>query len=197
MSPHSNRPLPRGAIRRLPKVEIHQHVDGSIPAARTWSLMKRHGLNPVATQAEMRRLLALQPHEEGSLLAYLDKFHYPMWITQFYENIREVTIAICADAARHNVRVLELRYSPIIHTFAGITIRQAVRAVLSGMNKARERYAMHVGLIVIAMRQHGPHIAKILARHAIGESERFHSRSGVVGFDIAGAERGNPPRLFR
>src|SRR5437867_12807393 len=177
------RPL-RAAIAALLKVELHQHVDGSIPPSITWSLMRRHGLNPVATQAEMRRLLALQPHEEGSLLAYLDKFHYPMWITQFYENIREVTIAICADAARHNVRVLELRYSPIIHTFAGITIRQAIRAVLSGMNSAREKYAIHVGLIVIAMRQHGPHIAKILARQAIAESQHLHDRTGVLGLDI-------------
>lgn len=189
-------PATSAAVARIPKVELHQHVDGSIPPGRTWALMKRHGLNPVATRAEMGRLLALQPQEEGSLLAYLDKFHYPMWITQFYENIREVTIAIVADAARQNVRVLELRYSPVIHTFAGITIRQAVRAVLSGMNKARERYAIHVGLIVIAMRQHGPHIAKILARQAIAEAQHLHDRAGVIGFDIAGAEKGNPPRLF-
>src|SRR5882672_8116709 len=98
------------AIARMSKVELHQHVDGSIPPSRTWALMKRHGLNPVATRAQMVRLLALQPHEEGSLLAYLDKFHYPMWITQFYENIREVTIEIVAESARRNVKVLELRY---------------------------------------------------------------------------------------
>src|SRR5213593_1798685 len=98
----ARRPQP-GSIARIPKVELHQHLDGSIPPSRTWALMRRHGLNPVSSPPEMRRLLALQPHEEGSLLAYLDKFHYPMWITQFYENIREVTMAICADAARHNV----------------------------------------------------------------------------------------------
>jgi adenosine deaminase len=56
---------------------------------------------------------------------------------------------------------------------------------------------MQVGLIVIAMRQHGPHIAKILARQAIGEAQHLHHRAGVIGFDIAGPERGNPPRLFR
>src|SRR5213594_2673645 len=186
----------RAAIAAIPKVELHQHVDGSIPPSITWSLMRRHGLNPVATRAEMTRLLALQAHEEGSLLSYLDKFHYPMWITQFYENIRDVTVAIVTEAARRNVRVLELRYSPVIHTFAGITIRQAIRAVLSGMNSAREKYAIHVGLIVIAMRQHGPHIAKILARQAIAEAQHLHDRTGVIGFDIAGAEKGNPPRLF-
>lgn len=158
--------------------------------------MKRHGLNPVGSLGEMTRILALQPGEEGSLLSYLDKFHYPLWITQFYENIREVTATIVSEAARRNVRILELRYSPIIHTYAGITIRQAIRAVLSGMNEARKRHAIHVGLIIIAMRQHGPHIAKILARQAIAEAQHLHDRSGVIGFDIAGAERGHPPRLF-
>jgi len=194
--PVRRRSISTASVARIAKVELHQHVDGSIPPSRTWALMKRHGLAPVATRAAMTRLLALQPEEEGSLLAYLDKFHYPMWITQFYENIREVTIAIVSDAARRNVKVLELRYSPVIHTFAGITIRQAIRAVLSGMNKARERYAVHVGLIVIAMRQHGPHIAKILARQAIAEAQHLHDRCGVIGFDIAGAEKGNAPKLF-
>ena len=65
------------------------------------------------------------------------------------------------------------------------------------MNHARQRHPMKLGLIVIAMRQHGPHIAKILARQAIAEAQHLHARTGVVGFDIAGPERGNPPRLFR
>jgi adenosine deaminase len=47
------------------------------------------------------------------------------------------------------------------------------------------------------MRHQGPHIAKIVARQAISEGQALHDRVGVVGFDIAGAERGNPPRLFR
>lgn len=179
-------------------VELHQHVDGSIPVATIWELMQKHHLAPVDTIEEMERLLALQPEEEGSLLSYLDKFHYPLWITQFYENIATVTESIIDEAYGHDVRVLELRYSPTIHTFAGLTLRQSINAVLSGMNRSADRLGdIHLGLVVIAIRQHGPHIAKVLARQAISESETYHSRCGVVGFDIAGAERGNPPRLFR
>ncbi len=182
----------------FPKTELHQHVDGSIPPRTTWALMKQHGLEPVATLREMRRLLQLQPEEEGSLLAYLDKFHYPMWITQFYENIVRVTRDIVEEAYAAGVRVLELRYAPAIHTFAGLTPRQAIRSVLSGMNVAVRKHAdLEIGLIVISMRQHGPHIAKILARQALAEAQHLHERVGVVGFDLAGAERGNPPRLFR
>jgi adenosine deaminase len=183
-------------LKSLPKVELHQHVDGSIPAEVTWDLMRRNRLQPVATFEEMRQRLELQEHEEGTLLAYLDKMHYPLWITQFYENISRVTEAIVDEAAAAGVTTLELRYSPVIHTFAGLTPRQSIRAVLSGMNHALKRHPMKLGLIVIAMRQHGPHIAKILARQAIAEAQHLHARTGVVGFDIAGPERGNPPRLF-
>jgi adenosine deaminase len=124
--------------------------------------------------------------------------HYPLWITQFYENISRVTEAIVEEAAAAGVQTLELRYSPVIHTYAGLTPRQSIRAVLSGMNHASRRHeGLRLGLIVIAMRQHGPHIAKILARQAISEAQHLHARVGVVGFDIAGPERGNPPRLFK
>jgi adenosine deaminase len=124
--------------------------------------------------------------------------HYPLWITQFYENIVKATESIVNAAAASGVATLELRYSPVIHTYSGLTPRQSIRAVLSGMNRSQKRHkGMKVGLIVIAMRQHGPHIAKILARQAIAEAQHLHVRTGVVGFDIAGPERGNPPRLFR
>ncbi len=185
-------------LESIRKVELHQHVDGSIPPRVTWKLMKERGLAPVSTYRDMRRLLEIQSDEEGSLLSYLDKFHYPMWITQFYENITEVTESIVEAAHRTGVRVLELRYSPAIHTFAGLSLRQAIRAVLSGLNRGVRRHpGLEVGLVVISMRQHGPHIAKIIARQAIAEAQHVHRRAGVVGFDLAGAERGNPPRLFR
>jgi adenosine deaminase len=185
-------------LRALPKVELHQHVDGSIPAEVTWDLMRHYRLSPAPSLDEMRRFLEIQAGEEGTLLAYLDKMHYPLWVTQFYENISRVVEAICVSAAESGVHTLELRYAPLIHTYAGLTPRQSIRAALSGMNHAkRTRPDMKLGLIVIAMRQHGPHIAKILARQALAEAQHLHERTGVVGFDIAGPERGNPPRLFR
>lgn len=184
-------------VAEMPKVELHQHVDGSIPVDVTWKLMKKHGLHPVETKKEMEKLLVLQEGEEGALLRYLDKFHYPQWITQFYDNITSVIESIIAEAYDNNVRLLELRYAPIIHSFAGLTLRQTISSVLSGINKAKKRFPdMELGLIVIAMRHQGPHIAKILARQAISESQSLHERSGVIGFDLAGAERGNPARLF-
>jgi adenosine deaminase len=194
-------PVPPDAeklLRGLEKVELHQHVDGSIPADVTWELMHHYRLSPVDSLEEMRQHLEMQEGEEGTLLAYLDKMHYPLWVTQFYENISKVVEEIVFAAAAAGVKTLELRYAPLIHTYAGLTPRQSIRAALSGMNRAqRKHHSMKLGLIVITMRQHGPHIAKILARQALAEAQHLHERTGVVGFDIAGPERGNPPRLFR
>ncbi|MBI3805112.1 MAG: adenosine deaminase [Nitrospirae bacterium] len=187
----------RQEVAKIEKVELHQHVDGSIPVDLTWKLMKEHRLNPVATKKEMERLLVLQEGEEGALLRYLDKFHYPAWITQFYGNISYVVEAIVQKAYQNGVRLLELRYAPIIHTFAGLTLRQTISSVLTGLSRAEKKYPIETGLIVIAMRHQGPHIAKILARQAIAEAQQFHERTGVIGFDVAGAERGNPARLFK
>jgi adenosine deaminase len=108
-----------------------------------------------------------------------------------------VVEGIVEEAVKNRVKLLELRYSPIIHTYAGLTLRQAIRAVLSGMNQASSRHDIQLGLVIIAMRQQGPHIAKILARQAISEAQHLHKRTGVIAFDLAGAERGNAPRLFK
>lgn len=181
------------------RVELHQHVDGSIPVELTWKLMHENHLSPVDSIEELQKLLTIQPEDDGKgLLKYLEKFHYPLWITQFYENIAEVAYAIAKEAYLSGVRLFELRYSPIIHVYSGLTPRQALVSVFDGLNRAeREFKDLTCGVIVIAMRHLGPHIAKILARLAISEAQYTHDRVGVIGFDIAGAERGNPPRLFR
>jgi adenosine deaminase len=184
-------------VSDIEKVELHQHVDGSIPVEVTWELMKKHRLNPVDSLEEMEKLLTLQEDEKGTLLRYLDKFHYPQWITQFYDNISKVVESIIEKAYQNKVGLIELRYSPIIHTYAGLTIRQAISSVLAGINRAKDKYNVDAGLIIIAMRHQGPHIAKILARQSIAEAQHLHDRTGVIGFDIAGAERGNPPKLFK
>ena len=120
-------PAQLASLLELEKAELHQHVDGSIPLTLTWELMQRHHLSPVDTLEDLERILVMQEDEEGSLMSYLDKLHYPLWITQFYENVRDVVTAVAEEAHGNGVRTLELRFSPIIHTYAGMTLRQAIR----------------------------------------------------------------------
>jgi adenosine deaminase len=171
-------------------------VDGSIPVDLMYRLLKENDVHPIPTADEFRDMVVAPLHPR-TLLEYLDRFHYPLWVTQFYENIVAVTKAIVASAAAEGALALELRYAPTIHTYAGLTLRQAVRAVLDGLNAGQRDHGVTCGLILIAMRQQGPHIAKIVAREAIADAQRFHENVGVIGLDIAGPERGFPPRLFQ
>ena len=87
----------------------------------------------------------LHQHVDGSIPP---RTIWRLWITQFYENLNRVTLDIVEEAYRHGVRLLELRYAPAIHTYAGLTPREAIRAVLSGMKTAVRRHPdLEIGLI--------------------------------------------------
>ncbi len=184
-------------MRRMPhRIELHRHLDGSIPVDLMYRLLKENDVRPIPTEEEFRTMV-VAPERPASLLEYLDRFHYPLWVTQFYENIQAVARAIVVNVAAEGAAALELRYAPTIHMFAGLTMRQSVRAVLDGLNAGQQETGVRCGLILIAMRQQGPHIAKIVARQAIADAQQFHEGVGVIGLDIAGPEHGFPPRLFR
>jgi adenosine deaminase len=178
------------------RIELHRHLDGSIPVDLMYRLLKENDVRPIPTEEEFRTMV-VAPEHPRTLLEYLDRFHYPLWVTQFYENIVAVTRAIVASAAAEGAEALELRYAPTIHMYAGLTMRQAVRAVLDGLNAGQRDHGVRCGLILIAMRQQGPHIAKIVAREAIADAQKYHEGVGVIGLDIAGPEHGFSPRLFR
>ncbi|HWP34653.1 MAG TPA: adenosine deaminase [Thermodesulfobacteriota bacterium] len=178
------------------RIDLHRHLDGSMPVELMYRLLQEGDVRPIPTLEEFRAMV-VAPARPASLLEYLDRFHYPLWVTQFYENIVEVTRAVVAQAAAEGAAALELRYAPTLHLFAGLTLRQSVRAVLDGLNRGQRETGVRCGLILIAMRQQGPHIAKIVARQAIADAQQYHEGVGVVGFDIAGPELGFPPRLFR
>jgi len=177
-------------------IELHQHVGGSIPLEFMWNRLNKHGLQPCETFERFQEMVCVTENE--TLLDYLNRFHVPGWVLQFYGNVKDSVYAIAKDAHDIGVRTLELRWAPIIHTFAGMTVRQTIRAILDGMNKFVSEYNdMQMGLIIISMKHHGPHIAKIMARAALSEAQHLHTGCGVIGFDLAGAERLFPPRLFK
>ncbi len=179
--------------------EIHRHFDGSIRPRTLWNLsQKYYSAIPGMDFSGFTRFLSWDSAHDRSLLDYLDKFHVPLQYTQFYDNIRTISFEICEDAYRDGVRTLELRINPLIHRRAGLTNRQVLSAVRVGMKDAVARYPdLEVGITVIAIRGHGGNMAKILLREVVGELAGYHEKLGVVGFDIAGAERPFPPVLFK
>jgi len=183
--------------RGLP--ELHRHFDGSIRPRTLWNLSEKYyAAIPGMDYEGFVRMLSWDKEHDTSLLDYLDKFHVPLQYTQFFDNIRQISFEICEDAYKDGVRKLEVRINPTIHRRAGLTSRQVLNAVRGGMKLARLKYPdLECGVVVIAIRGHGGNMAKILLREVVGELAAFHDSSGVVGFDIAGAEKPFPPVLFK
>lgn len=186
-------------LRKQGLPELHRHFDGSIRPQTLWDLSQTYySAIPGMDYDGFVNMLSWDKEHDRTLLDYLDKFHIPLQYTQFYDNIRQIAFEICEDAYQDGVRLLEIRINPVIHRRAGLTNRQVLNAVRGGIKKANQLYPdMEAGVIVIAIRGHGGNMAKILLREVVGELAEFHDSPGVIGFDIAGAERPFPPLLFK
>ena len=185
-------------LKTLKLADLHRHFDGSVRPETLWALsQKYYSAIPGLNFEEFRRYLCYDAEKDRSLIDYLDKFDVPLQYTQFYDNLLQISFEIAEDAYAGGIRTLELRINPAIHTRAGLTTRQVLHAVRKGIMKfQKEHEDFDAGIIVIALRNHGGNMARILLREIAGEHHRYHDRVGVVGFDIAGAERPYPPILF-
>jgi len=186
-------------IHSLALADLHRHFDGSIRPETLWELSETYySAVPGLDFEQFRHYLQWDDSVDNSLLDYLDKFHVPLQYTQFYDNIRRISYELAEDAYNDGVRLLELRINPLIHRRAGLTTRQVISATRKGFSTfGSEHPDFRAGIIVIAMRNHGGNMARLLLREVVGEKEGFHAGVGVIGFDIAGHEAPFPPLLFQ
>lgn len=171
------------AIARLPKVDLHLHLDGSLRAETVLDLARQQGLSlPVWTAAEVRGLLEVwgKAHD---LAEYLTKFDLPVRLLQTPEALSRVSCELVEDVSRENVRYAEVRFAPWLHVRRGMRLSQTIRAVLDGLAEGRQRFGVRTRLIVCCMRHQSPQDNLTLAEVAL----RFKD-VGLGGLDLAGDE---------
>jgi adenosine deaminase len=181
--------IDRDFVRAMPKTDLHCHLDGSLRPETILELARKDGADVPATTAEdVRRLLHAGEMCED-LVDYLKAFDYSCRVLQTEESLDRVAFELAEDAARENVRYLEVRYAPILHTARGLRLDQIVQAVLDGLKRAERAYDIRTGLIICGIRNTTPETTLRLAELAVAFKNR-----GVVGFDLAGAEADNPAK---
>lgn len=127
-----------------------------------------------------------------SLPAYLKAFDLTLRVLQEESALERAAFELAEDSHRENVRYLEVRYCPALHTREGLTLPQIVDAVIRGLDAARERYGVQTGIIICGIRHLNPKLSLMLADLAVAYQGR-----GVVGFDLAGAEKDYPAKAHR
>ena len=174
-------------IRAVPKVLLHDHLDGGPRPGTIIELARETGYDglPTVDPDELTRVLTAGAHR-GHLNLYLDAFRHTVGVMQTPEALRRVAAECAEDLAADGVVYAEVRFAPELHTERGLTLDQVVEAVLGGFREGSKNRPIRVYALLTAMRTAARSLE--IAELAVKYRDR-----GVVGFDIAGAEAGWPP----
>lgn len=182
-------------LRSLPKVSLHDHLDGGLRPATIIELAAQAGHrlpseDPVALGQWFR-----ESADSGSLVRYLETFDHTIAVMQTKEGLSRIAKEFVEDLADDGVVYGEVRWAPEQHLTKGLTLDEAVEAVQAGLEAGVEAVEatgrqIQVGQLITAMRHadRSMEIAELAVRHR---------DRGAVGFDIAGAEDGFPPSRFK
>ncbi len=187
--PNGTKRLTYEILHQLPKTDLHCHLDGSL---RLQTILELGAQNKVKLPADTPEGLtkALRMGEDcGSLETYLEAFDLTLSVMQTEEGIYRVAYELGEDAAKENVRYMEVRYAPMLHTRRGLPLPNIVDAVVQGLRDAERDHGIMSGIILCGIRNMDPEVSFRMAELAIA-----FKHAGVVGFDLAGAELDHPAK---
>jgi adenosine deaminase len=180
-------PVTEALLRALPKTDLHCHLDGSLRVETILALAEEQGVRlPADTPEGLARAIHMG-EVCASLEDYLTAFDVTLAVLQREEALFRAAHELATDCAAENVRYLEVRYSPLLHTREGLKPTTIVDAVLQGLREAKRETGIESNVIVCGIRHMDPQTSVRLAELAVA-----YKGKGVVGFDLAGAEEGHP-----
>jgi adenosine deaminase len=178
-------------IKALPKISLHDHLDGGLRPQTMIELAEKVGHKLPTTDATELREWFFESADSGSLERYLETFDHTTAVMQTADGLARVAKEFVLDLHEDGVIYGEVRWAPEQHLTSGLTLDETVDAVQDGLEQGMSEVEaaggfIRTGQLVTAMRQNsrGLEIAELAIRHR---------DNGVVGFDIAGPEKGFMP----
>ena len=179
--------LTRELLARLPKAELHTHLDGCLRPSTMIDLARTAGIDLPSTDPEsLGRYMLVS--DARNLEDYLKRFDVTVSVLQTAEAIERVAYEMVEDAAADHVRYLEVRYDPHLSTHGGLTMDEVVKAERRGFLRGERDFGVRTGIINCSLRHYTPARSVEIAEHSV----RCRP-DGVVAFDLAGGEAGRPP----
>ncbi|WP_300384535.1 adenosine deaminase [Clostridium sp.] len=171
-------------INNLPKIELHCHLDGSLRVDTVIELAKKENIDLNNYDYNYVESLLRVSEDCNSLDEYLKKFDLPNKVMQTKENLRRVSYELLEDAAKENVKYIEVRFAPIFHMKKGLTLEEIIESVISGIKDAEKDYDIKGNVIISCIRGLGlDHVYQ-----SINAGEKYIG-NGVVAMDLAAEEK--------
>lgn len=192
---HADAVLDGVSIRSLPKVSLHDHLDGGVRPATIIELADAIGLEVPESDADDLADWFAEKSDSGSLVEYLKTFDLTTAVMQTREGLTRVAREFVEDLAADGVIYGEVRWAPEQHLGGGLSLDEVVEAVQEGIEEGEDAaesggHDIRVGQLITAMRHTDRSLE--IARLAVDWRSR-----GAVGFDIAGPEDGFPASHHR
>lgn len=177
-------------VSRLPKADLHCHLDGSLRPSTLLELARDRGVSMPANDAAQ---LAdwMRVDDARNLEDYLQRFDVTLSVMQDVEALERVAYELVLDAAADGVRYLEIRFCPMLSTLEGLTSDEVMESIIRGAARGDQETGCITRHIVCALRSLPVDRAREMAELAV------RHRGPVVAFDLAGAESGNPASRFK
>lgn len=217
--------ITRELIERMPKTDLHLHLDGSIRIPTLIELARSEKVELPSTTVEGLRETVFKDSYE-SLDDYLKGFGYTCAVMRTRENIERIAYELAVDNQKEGVRYIEVRFAPQLHAGGSMNLLQTIQAVDGGLARAKREFnhrpsvmqgkepPFEYGIITCAMRYFNKHFSDyfrdIISVHSFSTEQKIFGLASlelvgagikarkeleipVVGIDIAGSEKGNPP----
>jgi adenosine deaminase len=165
-------------------VELHRHLEGSLRLATMIDITRQHGITVPDSVLNLSGLVQVQDEDPLTFTNFLEKFKTLRLFYRSPEVIHRITKEAVEDAARDNIRYLELRFTPVALSRAeGFPLHDVVDWVLTSAAEAARKNKIKVGLIASVNRHESIELAEQVAWLAAE-----HVNDGMVGMDLAGNE---------
>ena len=179
-------------IKKLPKAELHCHLDGSLRIDTILKLALEQGIELPSNNKSILESILVVKNNIGSLEEYLKKFDLILSILQTPNALTLASYELAMDCWKDGIRYLEVRYCPELHTKNGMTLSDTIKAVKSGLRQAEKECKIITGIIICSLRNMSPSKSLELSKLAVK-----YKNKGVVGFDLAGIEENFPAKKHK